>query len=1017
MTLSTIPAHLPFLDILAKQWIAHFNHDTLATGDGTILLPGRRAARVLKEAFLRQTNGKTILLPRIIPIGALGDSETEITLSQISTAQNVIDLPPAIGSITRLATLTRMILAADSAFHNQTLEQAWFLAQSLADLMDEAERMGIDLHEQLPHAVQEDFAKHWQHTLRFLSIVTQHWPKWLHEQGAMNPVARQVALVRKQAALWRQQAVQAPEHPLWAAGFTHALPPTIEALSAILSHPQGRIIFPGLDKTTPNEIFDKLPDSHPQAGIRDLLRALNISRSDVIVWPVSNNNISERTTVLSQMMLPSEVWNPSTHQTLPDVSSIEVRNEQEEAVAISMAIRDALETPDKKIALITPDRKLAQRVITELERWEIHADDSAGTPLSDTPPTVFLRLITQAIDNNFAPVDLLALLKHPLVACGLEPKKCRDLTRRLERTILRGQTLSPGFEALKKSILTKIENAKEKASLEKLEELKTFIERVETCLAPVLSWQNTTDHPPPQKNKTAPLPKLLENLLETAEALAQTNTEEAVPRLWQGEEGNSLADLLSDLITATDILPQQPYTALKGLLKAVLSQAPTIRRGDPFASHPRVMIWGLREARLQTADTVILAGLSEGIWPPVADTGPWINLPMRQKIGLASPEQKIGEAAHDFFMAVTAAQNVVLSSTAYRENEHVIPARWITRIKVFLAGHQQQIPSHPAQKWVTQLDSEQCAKSIKFKEPYPKPKTEQRPRKINVTEVETWLRDPYAIYARHILNFEPLSPLQEETDAQDFGNIVHKVLEQWVNFHKNTQIWTKENACTCLKELFEDTIKKYNYIHPSRYTWWKPRFLRIAQWIAEQETQNSSQVTSLAEVRGEIDIPNLPGGHFKLVGRADRIEYSSDGFTILDYKTGQLPLKKSVEKGWCPQLLLEAAMVQKGAFKEIPEQNLNVNDLIYWRLKGDKTKGEIFSFKEKLDLPIDLSDKVNALWEKFLSRIKDYDNPETPYCSHPFPGEEPRFAKYKRLARVDEWRAPDLDNATNNENE
>ncbi|MBO6037684.1 MAG: double-strand break repair protein AddB, partial [Acetobacter sp.] len=252
MTLVTIPAHLPFLDILAAQWLAHFSHDKLATGNGTIVLPGRRAARTLTEAFLRQTNGQSILLPRIIPIGTLSDNEAEITLTQIPGTENVanvIDLPPALDKMTRLATLTRMILAADSTFHNQTLEQAWFLAQSLADLMDEAERMDIDLHEQLPHAVQEDFAKHWQDTLHFLSIVTHHWQKWLCENGAMNPVARQVALVRKQAALWRQQAVQAPDHPIWAAGFTNTLSSTIEALSAILTHPQGHIIFPGLDIT------------------------------------------------------------------------------------------------------------------------------------------------------------------------------------------------------------------------------------------------------------------------------------------------------------------------------------------------------------------------------------------------------------------------------------------------------------------------------------------------------------------------------------------------------------------------------------------------------------------------------------------------------------------------------------------------------------------------------------------------------------------------------------------------
>ena len=1021
MTLATIPAHLPFLDILAKQWIAHFNHDTLATGDGTILLPGRRAARVLKEAFLRQTNGKTILLPKIIPIGTLGDSETEITLSQISTAQNVIDLPPAIGSITRLATLTRMILAADSAFHNQTLEQAWFLAQSLADLMDEAERIGIDLHEQLPHAVQEDFAKHWQHTLRFLSIVTQHWPKWLHEQGAMNPVARQLALLRMQVALWQQQALQAPDHPIWAAGFTNTLSSTIEALSAIRTHPQGHIIFPGLDITTSDEIFNALPDTHPQANMRDLLDALNVKRSDVTLWG-SSAEISERTATLSQIMLPSKFWDRSTPRTrkieLPGVSRIEVRNDQEEATAIGMLIRDALEMPHQKIALITPDRKLAQRVMSELERWGIRADDSAGILLADTPTAVLLRLIIQAIDQRFAPVDLLALLKHPLVACGLDPKDCRQLARQLERSALRGAAPPADLCALKalqsmrdKVRRIKIENISEKTSLEE------FIDRLEKCFTPIFHWQDSATYP-----VKIPVPELLTNLIQTAENLAQTNAKKAVSRLWQGEEGHRLSDLFSELIAATAILPPQPYTALNGLLNAVLRQDRTpIHKGDPSDVHPRVFIWELLEARLQAADTVILAGLSEGIWPPTTDSGPWLNLAMREKIGLPSPEQKIGQAAHDFCMAVSASKEVVLSSSHYREGQPIIPARWLTRAEIFLKN-EKPIPHHKAQEWVTQLALEQCQSQKRncFEAPCPKPSLKQRPRQISVTEVETWLRDPYAIYARHVLKLKPLPVLQEETDSQDFGNIIHKALERWIkDYDKAQESWSIEDTRAYLETLFKEILedKKYAHIHLSRRIWWKPRFQRIAQWVTEQVTQNPPLDSLFAEVKGEIEIPDLPGGTFKLIGRADRIEYNDNGFTILDYKTGSLPLNKDINNGWAPQLFLEAAMLQKGAFRDIPEQHC-ITDLVYWQLTGKSPPGEEKSLK-KLDKrkkeELDLSEKTNDLWEKFLSFIRHYDNPETPYCSHPYPGKEPHFAQYARLARVAEWQVPSTTENTEDE--
>jgi ATP-dependent helicase/nuclease subunit B len=40
-----------------------------------------------------------------------------------------------------------------------------------------------------------------------------------------------------------------------------------------------------------------------------------------------------------------------------------------------------------------------------------------------------------------------------------------------------------------------------------------------------------------------------------------------------------------------------------------------------------------------------------------------------------------------------------------------------------------------------------------------RPPVESRPRSLSVTEIETWLRDPYAIYAKHVLGLRPLDPL------------------------------------------------------------------------------------------------------------------------------------------------------------------------------------------------------------------------------------------------------------------
>ena len=71
---------------------------------------------------------------------------------------------------------------------------------------------------------------------------------------------------------------------------------------------------------------------------------------------------------------------------------IEAANEREEALAVAVALRDAINQPGKTAALITADRDLARRVSTELARFNIAADDSGGHALRETQPATLMRL-------------------------------------------------------------------------------------------------------------------------------------------------------------------------------------------------------------------------------------------------------------------------------------------------------------------------------------------------------------------------------------------------------------------------------------------------------------------------------------------------------------------------------------------------------------------------------------------------------------------------------------------------
>jgi ATP-dependent helicase/nuclease subunit B len=274
MNLFAIPPHVPFLDAVAADWL-HSAATPLAVADGVILLPTRRAARSLADAFLRVSGGQAQLLPRIMALGALDEAPLALA--------GALDLPPAVEPAQRLAVLTRMILGLQG-HHGapRTADRAWPLAVELAALMDEAERSGIDLAARLPDAADDRFAAHWAETLTFLAIVTHAWPAWLAEQGLLNPAARQVALLDAQAEAW---GAAPPCERVLLAGTTGGIPAVARLARVIAGLPTGAVVLPGLDTEMTDAAWEALSDSHPQAGLRRLLDGLGASRADVLPLP------------------------------------------------------------------------------------------------------------------------------------------------------------------------------------------------------------------------------------------------------------------------------------------------------------------------------------------------------------------------------------------------------------------------------------------------------------------------------------------------------------------------------------------------------------------------------------------------------------------------------------------------------------------------------------------------------------------------------------------------------------
>jgi ATP-dependent helicase/nuclease subunit B len=592
---------------------------------------------------------------------------------------------------------------------------------------------------------------------------------------------------------------------------------------------------------------------------------------------------------------------------------------------------------------------------------------------------VFLRLLAETVAARLAPVPLLALLKHPLTGAGLSLSACREAARALEVAALRGPRPPPGLAGLR------LRADAAPAAAQRL------LARLETCLEPLLRAEASA--------RLAPA-NLLTALIEAGEALAATSDTEGPARLWAHEEGEALALLLAGAQPALRHLPDASPSVLPGLLDALLEGA-VVRsrralRGRDGTEHPRVFIWGLLEARLQSADLMVLGGLVEGVWPPATDPGPWMSRPMRTRIGLPGTEEVVGQAAHDFVMAACAAPTVVLSCPGRRDRAPAVPARWLARLEAFLAGRNLRLARHPAAAWARLLD-QPAGPPAPVRPPAPRPPVACRPRKLSVTEIETWLADPYAIHAKHVLKLRALKPLEEATDAADYGTLVHRGMQHFLEDVGTT--WPPDGPDR-LRAAMDRALSEAG-LRQALQEWWRPRLARIAAWVAlrERDRREAMPAAIAGEITGLWPL-DVPGG-FQLKARADRIEKRADGaLAIIDYKTGaNLPTAGEIEAGFRPQLPLEAAMAAAGAFG--PALAGPAGELVYWHLTGGYVSGEERNVFRSDSTRIAAS--VATAAEKLAAMVVAFDDPEKPYLSQPHPGRAPRFSDYTQLARVAEW--------------
>ena len=967
----TIAADQPFLATLAEGLVALAGGDPLRLPRMTVLLPTRRAVRSLREAFLRLTGeggdpGAPLLLPRMQPIGDLDSDEIADNES--------LAVPPAIPDLRRRLLLTRLVLEWSEGEGEQILlpGQAAALAGALARLVDTAAIEGASFAD-LVKLAPLDLAEHWQVVLRFLDILPGRWPAILEAEGAIDPAERRNRLIARQAALWRTAP---PRAPVIAAGLTGGIPALEELIGVIAGVDNGSVILPGLDQHPVPEVWEAIADdpAHPQYLLARLLGRLDLKPDDVRLWrPAVANARAARLRLASEALRPAnltDAWRdlaPAPAEALAGLSRYDCVGSQQEAATIALLLRRKLEEPGGTAALVTPDRELARRVAAELRRWKIDIDDSAGLPLARTPPGAFLRLVLDIAASELAPVPLLAALKHPLAAGGLAPEEFRELARRLEGRI-RGPRPAPGLDGLRAALG------------DKSPELRRFIDRLETCLGEL---------PALLAKRCVRFVELASAHIAAAERLAASDAESGPARLWREPAGEAAAMFCHDLLHAARDFPAligRHYPALFEALSSGIAVRPA------YGRHPRLAIWGLVEARLQQADLLVLGGLNEGAWPGAVPVDPWMSRQMRAEFGIPLPERALGIAAHDFAQALGAPE-VALTRAARHEGVPTVPSRWLLRLDAVLraVGLDGRLGPDPEIEAAAAV-SDQPTAHRPLPTPAPRPPVATRPRQLAVTDIEMWRRDPYAIYAKHILRLRALDQLDADPDRADLGTAIHQTLAEFVRrFSRALPL----QAEALLRDI---AVRQFGPLlsRPGAWAFWWPRFLRIADWFVAEERRRRSEIAeSLSEVKGSIAVA-APGGSFTITAIADRIDRLASGeLAIIDYKTGSVPKKQEIDAAIAVQLPLEGAIAEAGGFG-LP--GAPIAALEHWKLGGNPSG----SREPAGDEPGALAAHVLAAITAYIAR---FDDAATPYRPVPVAKWQPRYSDYAHLERLIESEA------------
>lgn len=903
--------------------------------EAIIFLPNRRSVKLVREAFLEDIGEGSALLPSLVP---LADIDVEALLL-LQSVRAEAPPKPILSPVQRriiLAKQVEIFIRAQGQACN--VRYALDMADSLAQLYDESIRYGVEMRN-VRYLVDGAFSAYWQKSAEFLELVFTHWPRI---QADMGSISHAEALVHALARISESWERSPPSFPVMVAGSTGSQPATAKLLKVVSGLPAGVILLPsaaGAEK-------DAVPLGHPLYHVSALSRRI---MGDVPWQWLGTHSINMNAHYVRRAFdVDSSVT--SHPMAMPDtLIPIDCADEWEEARVISLIIRDKISTPNTKVMVVSPDRATLTRIAHALTRWGVTADSSGASDLNQHPFMRWVQSLLAMVQYHGAALESLAFFQHPLTFSVDATTHARVL-RLIDTHYARGIARQRGVHVLSRLLA-------EDASLYAFSVSLSKLEQCNRRKVNLHQWANT--------------------IMEVAHTCGADSAFDSV-----------LESLFASVLSAadSDVLDAEEYA----LLLSHACEMPWFKHDQ--RPHPHIFLHTPIEARLQTADFVILAGLNEEVWPRLPKS-PWLNQAMRSALGLPTHAHELSLQSHDFMM-LASHEHVFLTRPARVLQQLMSPSRWWQRL-MLMRSEDGPVNGDCALRylsWARDMDKADTYVPDSF--PLPNPPVHVRPRLLWATHMQDLLFNPYAIYARFILALEPLDDIDREMDASFLGVLMHDVLEKAGN---NFNALTDADVVA----LVEDAIASYQMTGKIQI-FWRERLLRgVHFFMSEHRARLPETVSVESEADMHLDL-QIDNEVVRFRGRADRIEHRRDGSSaIVDFKTGGADFSQSkVRSGELPQLsLYHMADTQKRCGSGFSEHLGNVS-LGYWVMPHGPDAGKI---KEVAMLA---TDEMKATLERFTLVCRHYLMQSNPMLYAPT-GKQMRY-DYSALARAAEWGGPEL---------